>query len=111
MPEHLDANNRKYERLARAKFEEDKARKAKNDPPWPAEAWQAAAAAARAGIVQPEPRFPIIITDCMTPQKVKEFLGLESLPEVKWTTRAALEGEEPHLSDLPDKLRYCAVSG
>ncbi|KAJ9293934.1 hypothetical protein DTO271G3_7310 [Paecilomyces variotii] len=101
----------RYEEYRRRKFEEDKARKGDKGPPWPPEAWKAAAEAARAGILAPEPRFPILITDFMTPQKVQEIVGLESLPEVKWTTRSALEGEEPHLSHLPNELQYCAVTG
>ncbi|THD00389.1 hypothetical protein EYZ11_000116 [Aspergillus tanneri] len=32
------------------------------------------------------PQFHIIITGCMTPQKVQEIADLSSLPEVKWTT-------------------------
>ncbi|KAB8207829.1 hypothetical protein BDV34DRAFT_59963 [Aspergillus parasiticus] len=90
----------------RRKFEEDKARKRKDAcSPWPAEAWQAAWAASRAGVIW-EPRFPTIITDFMTPQRVQELAGLPSLPETTWTITTGFASEE---LDNPEALQYCVV--
>lgn len=110
MHDHPDEHNlrAKYEEERLRKFEEDKARKRNSSFPWPAEVWKAAATAARAGILAPEPKFPIIITDFMTPQKVQKLAGLSSTPKVKWTTKTLFGPQEP---DQPEKVQYCAITG
>lgn len=66
----------------RQKFEENKTRKRRDAcSHWSAEEWQAAWEASRAGVIQHEPKFPIIITAFMTPQKVQGLAGLSSLPQ------------------------------
>lgn len=126
-----DEDNLKYRWLAKARFEEHKAKleekakfeqdKARKDPkpsPWSKETWQAAAAARAAGIVEPERRFPIITSSTgplTTPQKLQEIAGLSSLPDVQWTTRASIldpdEKVEIRDSDAkkPEKVQYCDV--
>ena len=104
----------------REKFEKDKVLKDEKPSPWSGEAWQAAAAKSRAGVVEPEPRFPIIITSSTgpftTPEKLQKAAGLSSLPDVQWTTRTSLldsEGEkESRSSDSgnPEKVQYCDVN-
>jgi hypothetical protein len=87
--------------MVKAKFEEDKARKEKhgNPTPWSAEIWQAARAARNAGVVEPEKRFPVIITTGSTGpfisrQKLQEVAGLPSLPEVQWATVTTIFDDE-----------------
>lgn len=103
--------NQKYGWLAKAKFEEDKARKEKygNPTPWSKEVWQAATAAYLAGVVEPEKRFPVIITSgstgppFTTRQKLQEVAGLPSLPEVQWTTVTSILDEEQEEEDEEGK--------
>lgn len=129
MSAHPDEENLKRW-LAKHKVEEDKAReenfekvkalKDKKPSPWSREAWEAAAARHRAGVVQPEPRFPIIITcstgPFTTPQKLQEAAGLSSLPDVQWTARTSVfdsEGEEGSKGpdgEKPEKVQYCDVN-
>ncbi|KAB8276860.1 hypothetical protein BDV30DRAFT_205507 [Aspergillus minisclerotigenes] len=109
IPELNEAQQRYLKKQRQKKFEEDKVRKRKDAcSPWPAEAWRAAHARVRAGVKQPEPRFPIIITDFMTPQKLQELDGLPSPPEMGWTTTTVFGQEE---LDHPKKLQYCVVTG
>ena len=94
----------------RAMSEADKARKRKS-PPWSREAWQAAA---RAPVVQPERRFPIIITagPFSTPQKLQEVAGLPSLPDVQTATRASFsddDDEEEGGSEERERMQYCRL--
>jgi hypothetical protein len=106
----------------KAEFEEDKALKDKKPSPWSREAWQAAAARNEAGIVRPEPRFPIIIINStegssMSPEKLQDVAGLSSLPDVRWTTRTSVfDSEEeggsrgPDDGERPEKMQYCDVA-
>ncbi|KAE8411052.1 hypothetical protein BDV36DRAFT_275886 [Aspergillus pseudocaelatus] len=111
MSEQPDENNllrARFEDQRKRKFEKDKARKSKDScSPWPVEAWQAAWAASAADVKR-EPRFPIIITDFLTPQKVQELAGLSSLPETKWTITTGFADKE---LDNPEELQYCIVNG
>jgi hypothetical protein len=71
-------------------------------------------------VVEPELRFPIIITSLTGPfitlKKLQEVASLSSLPDVQWTTRASVfysEGEEGSKSpdgEKPEKVQYCDVS-
>lgn len=112
-----DENNLKYGWLAKAKFEADKARKEKKSAPWSKETWQAAGEAFRAGVVEPERRFPIIITSSTgpfpTPQKLQEVAGLQSLPDVQLMTMASWDdsaGSRGTDSKKPEEVRYCEVN-
>jgi hypothetical protein len=127
---------------AAAKFEADKARKEKhgNPTPWSREVWQAATAAYLAGVVEPERRFPVIITTgstgpFTTREQLQEVTGLPSLPEVQWTTVTSIydddQEEEEERADQgctgtitdpestkkkkkqkkePEKVQYCHVN-
>jgi hypothetical protein len=107
------------DKARKEQFEKDKALKDKKPTPWSREAWQAAAARNRAGVVKPERRFPIIITSSTgpftTPQKLQEVAGLSSLPEVQWTTKTSFfdseeEGSKGPDSEKPEKVQYCDVN-
>ena len=96
-------------------FEEDKARKEKYKKyqPWPEETWRAATVAARAGVVELERRFSVIITSptgpFTTPQELQEIADLPSLPEVKMTTLKSVLREKEQVKEL-EEVRYCDVN-
>lgn len=103
------------ERARMQKFEEDKAKKEKYKPhpPWPPEAWHAARERAMLGVVEPERRFPVIITSSTgpftTPEKLQEVADLPSVPEVKRTTMTSLlEDEAKELEK--EEVQYCDVN-
>lgn len=50
-----------------------------------------------AGVVKPERRFPIILADTgpfTTPEDIQGVVGMESVPEVKWTIKTTLVKED-----------------
>ncbi|KAK2757258.1 hypothetical protein FQN54_004772 [Arachnomyces sp. PD_36] len=126
MPAPHDHDNLQYGWLAKSKmeeerarmqkFEEDKARKEKYKPlsPWPAEAWVQAYEARKRGHVEPEKRFPVIITSSTgpfpTPDKVKEVVDLPSTPEVKRTTRTTLSEVSDATELEKQEVEYCDVN-
>lgn len=122
MPGPSDDQKLESERLAKAKFERDKALKEQSGRPlWSKEIWQAAAAADRAGVIQPERRFPVIITTSQgpftTPQKLQEVAGLPSVPEVRETTRTSIwdpdveeECRRAVCKHPAERMRYCDVN-
>lgn len=124
-----DEHNLNYKLLTKANFERNKALKeasGKHCSPWSKEAWQAAAERFRAGVVEPERRFPVIITSLGGPftsaQKLKEVAGLSSVPEVHWTTRSSIwdpeeeeaeeeEGGKGAEDKKPrERVQYCDVN-
>lgn len=70
------------------------------------EAWRAAAALA--GVVEPEKRFPVIINSLMTLEKLQEVADLLSLPEVKRTTLTSLLEDMAKEKELIE-VQYCDV--
>ncbi|PLB53485.1 hypothetical protein P170DRAFT_473345 [Aspergillus steynii IBT 23096] len=93
------------------KFEEDKARKEKDKGScsrWAPGAWDAARADFAAGKIPPEPWFPIIINDYMTPEKIREICGLPSPPTIEWTTTAPFETD---YTSTTKRVQYCTVHG
>jgi hypothetical protein len=93
------------EQKRKAKLEADKALKLqKPSSPWTREAWQTARANRKP---QPEPHLPVVVCgwmgSVMTPQKLQEMFGHESLPEVASTTTATIwEDEEEAAADAEE---------
>ena len=125
MPAPPDGGNLKYEWLAKAKleeerarmqkFEEDKAKKEKYKPhpPWPPEAWHAARERAMLGVTETEKRFPVIITSStssfMTLEKLQEVDDLSLIPKVKRTTLTSILEEEAKELEK-EEVQYCDVN-
>lgn len=88
----------------RRRVEEEMA--GKPSSPWPAEAWVRARKAYSAGVVKPERRFPVVLTDVgpfTTPEDVLRVVGMESVPEVKWTVKTEFSMEDSDYDENDDE--------
>jgi hypothetical protein len=81
--------------------------------PYSPEMWAAANARYSSGIPIPKPRFPIILNDALTLQKVREIVGDALVStELEWISMPQYEFEgEDDTEYQPQRFQYCVIEG